>query len=555
MGLECAREGGSFRLSASWNRVGGVRYVWQWRQGDRTVDLGDSGYVSGASLGGMEEAGEYSVRVLAYYPGREVRKYSAWVTATAECSADALAAPSGVSAVCGSDGVLAVSWGHRGPLVPLGLQFEVEVDGTVVDEITYQSRPGAVESYVFRWEQAQSNRAHRVRVRVAPSPAGVELGEDRESPWSDLAAASKCAVFKPSGFTTATCNSHGVVHLEWDPVGGADRYDLKNTAPGEESVNYEGPATEVYAQRWEGETYKIRIRARAQTGQQWSGWTEPQRVECNPLDPKQIEHPESAEGRSVSWTSPNAVFVNPRGPEKRHWHNPVHVRYMKDVTKNPKLGRDNCTAAQRKQNGSGWTRTCTVYWTEPLAIALEQDVVRQLEGHTSSHRIPIIHNESVAHLYANSDGSASVAPHRHCDKDHDGDGTIDGTCPGPDLAHAPDLRWHTPLPGPEDSWWKKAAESQVIGGGAGSGGGAIVGAALGSVPGAIAGFVIGGAAGTFIAWLHSKDNKVNLVINGRSGCLLDLWQEREHAVEETFEVGSYETRINHVITYCDKGSS
>lgn len=52
-----------------------------------------------------------------------------------------------------------------------------------------------------------------------------------------------------------------------------------------------------------------------------------------------------------------------------------------------------------------------------------------------------------------------------------------------------------------------------------------------------------------------KDNKVSLVIDGKSGCLLDLWRQRTHTVVETLESGSYETKVNHEITYCQKSES
>lgn len=178
-----------------------------------------------------------------------------------------------------------------------------------------------------------------------------------------------------------------------------------------------------------------------------------------------------------------------------------------------------------------------------------------MAGHASSHDIPIIHDESVAHLHVDSDGSASVAAHRHCKVDHDGDGTIDGTCPGPDLAHAPDLAWHPLLPGPSDNWWKNTAKEGIVGGSVGLLGGAIVGAAVGNVAGLVAGFVLSFLGGSVTAWLHSKDDKVTLVINGSSGCLLDLWQKKSHTVEEMFETGGYETKLNHEIEYCEKNES
>jgi hypothetical protein len=486
-----------------------------------------------------EEAGEYSVRVLAYYPGRKGRKYSAWETAAVECSANALAAPTGVSAVCGSDGVLAVSWGHRGPLVPLGLQFDVEVDGTTVGAVAYRSTPGSVESYAYRWDGAHSNRAHRVRVRVAPSLAGAAAGEGRESPWSAVVDAGKCAVFRPSGFTTATCNSHGVVRLEWDPVGGADRYDLKNTAAGEESVSYEGPATEVYAQRWEGETYKIRIRARARTGQQWSGWTEPETVTCADF---------SSADPDDQWDSPNGQRITSYrgGIGSSHWIDPPLYRYMPGPTKSETLGRDNCGPTEPATDG-GWTRTCRVYWTEPLAIQLSQENFNEIYGHSQG----ITHEatQEAAHIHITG-GIASIKPHRHC-------ATTDGACPGPANPKAPDLAWHPPLPGPGDPWWQTA----LIGiGGTAAAGGTTYGATklipqLSQRTGAT-GFLLGSAASVGIAFWQRDGDHYNLTITGALDCLnhpdISGWNKMIMSFTKTSTLGTYTTKTITEIAYCQK---
>ena len=462
--------------------------------------------------------------------------FTEWATAIRP----ALAAPTGVSAVCGSDGVLSVSWGHQGPLVPLGLQFDVEVDGVAVGAVSYRSLPGSVESYAYRWEGAHSNRAHRVRVRVAPSPAGAALGEDRESAWSVPVTANKCAVFKPDGFAAASCNAHGVVRLQWDPVGGSDRYDLKNTAPGEESIDYEGPATEVYAQRWEGETYKIRIRARARTGQEWSGWTAPKEVKCpdfNSADPDD------------QWDSPNGQRISTYrgGVGSSRWIDPPLYRYMLDPLKSETLGRDNCTETKRNADGGGWIRTCRVYWTEPLAIQLSQEDFNEIYGHSQG----ITHQatEQAAHLHI-IDGEASIGPHRHC-------ATTDGTCPGLDDPQAPDLAWHPALPRPGDPWWQTGLFG--IGGTAASGG-ATYGATklipqLSKKAGWV-GFLLGSAASFGFAFWQRDDDHYNLTITGALDCLnhpdVKGWNKKTKTFAKTSTLGTYTTKTITEVAYCEK---
>ena len=532
-------------LSASWVLPAGARVYWQWLKDGKIIKYGRLARVLSATRW-VDGPGDYAVRVRAHFSNA---RRSEWASASVTCSADSLAAPApaNVSAVCSADGELRVSWGHRGPLLPR-LHLEVEVDGTTVGSVNYRSVPSTVESYAYRWNGAESNRAHRVRVRVASAPAGVALGEDRESPWSSLVTADKCAVFKPAGFTTATCNAHGVVHLEWDSVGGADRYDLKNTAPGEESVNYEGPATEVYAQRWEGETYKIRIRARARTGQKWSGWTTPTTIECDSLDPVLLTANRAA-GVSPHWSSPNGSWVNVS--EGRFWIAPQVLRYMPDDTKDPELGRDNCTAAKRNDKDDGWTRTCTFHWTEPLAVSLDQATAQKL-----SHPAHIDHSLT-KHLHMDDDGDPTTEAHRHCK-------TADGTCPGPDNPNAPDLAWHPSLPPLDDNFWTE----QVFTGGTGGvlSAGASYAAAT-SLGAAVGGFVVGFVAGAAAVWLWRRnvDPKLHLVMNASTGCLdLSLgggpkWESggtNAAEVEYTLEEGGYETKVVHEIAHCVKvGSS
>ncbi|WP_419925948.1 hypothetical protein [Candidatus Poriferisocius sp.] len=96
---------------------------------------------------------------------------------------------------------------------------------------------------------------------------------------------------------------------------------------GEEPINYQGPATEIHAQRQEGHTYTIRIRARAQTGQKWSGWTNPKTIKCNPLNPVLLTAGRAV-GVSPHWANPNGSWVN-LAPG-RQWIAPQVLRYMPD---------------------------------------------------------------------------------------------------------------------------------------------------------------------------------------------------------------------------------
>ena len=488
--------------------------------------------------------------------------YSDWSRRTAhvDCPNPGAGAPTNLAAACSAGGVLSVSWRHRGPHVPLGLQFDVEVDGTKVGDVGYQSVPSSVESYSYTWNGAQSNRVHRVRVRVTPSPAGVRSGEERESAWTLPVTANKCAVFKPSarGFS-GSCNSHGVVHLEWDPVNGADRYDLKNTAPGEESVNYEGPATEVYAQRWEGETYKIRIRARSITGQKWSGWTGPITVTCDPLDPVLLTA-NRAVNVSPHWASPNGSWVN-LAPG-RQWIAPQVLRYMPDNTKDQTLGRDNCTETRRNDDNDGWTRTCTFHWTEPLALRLDQETARKM-----SHAAYFDHSV-LSHLHVDANGDPSTAEHQHCNADSDDDGVFDGdgTCPGSD---DPNLPWHPALPGLKDNFWQEALTEEVLSGTVSLGityaAAALAGVKAGALtpggPVRPVAAAFGAVAGVLVGWLFYSNSHLHLVMNASTGCL-DLsrhpeggpkWTKDTAEIEYTLEESTYETRVVHQIAHCVGG--
>ena len=542
MGLECAQEGGGFVLSASWTLPPGAKAYWRWLRGGSVVQYGRLSPASGATHT-VDEAGEYSVKVQAFYTNR---KRSAWATASATCSA--MAAPASVSASCRSDGALRVSWGHQGPLVPLGLQFDVEVDGTVVGSVNYRSVPGSAESYAYSWDEAHSNKAHRVRVRVAPSPAGVQLGEDRESAWTAPVTASKCTVFKPTGFTTASCNSHGVVHLEWDPVNGADRYDLKNAAPGEESVNYEGPGTEVYAQRWEGETYKIRIRARARTGQVWSGWTAPVTVICDPFAPASPVWPQ--------WLSPNGAGLvvtepDPDNPGKtiqrvRHWTNPALSRFMPDSTKNRALGRDNCSVAQRNSDDTGWTRTCTIYWAERVTVRAD------LAWHPADQ--PHIHVSSHVHRHDDDTGDyGHGVAHHHCTPELVR-AIINGPRPLPGLTGCPTGAPHGDHVDFDDgrTWADRLGQYALTGA---VGGIAVAASPLTGGLSIFVGAVGSGATGEVIYQL-TKDGKVVLTMEPARGCAPTAgWQKRTPGVKAEVTSGGYATEYNHIIHYCENTGS
>lgn len=240
-GAECSVVDGGFELSVSWTWVGPAPAAFEVSASAFAAD----GYHSDAELGGSarravfrpEKPGDYAVHVLALDGiGTKARTKTA-------CHQQALRPPQDLRAVCTAAGELEVSWTTEPSFLPR-IQAEVEVDGTAVGAAGY-ARGATSGSYT--WPGAESNRAHRVRVRLASTPLGVHLGDGHDSGWSEPATAT-CAALKPLGIS-ASCNSHGVVHLDWDLVNGADRYDLKNTAPGEESVNYQGAATEVHAQR------------------------------------------------------------------------------------------------------------------------------------------------------------------------------------------------------------------------------------------------------------------------------------------------------------------
>ena len=508
------------------------------------------GFFADRELGGaarevsvaVDEPGVYSVDLLALHrpPGR--------AKASVVCEEAGLAAPTSATAACSAGGVLSVSWRHRGPLVPLGLQFDVEVDGTVVGSVNYRSLPGRAESYSYSWDEAHSNRAHRVRVRVAPSPAGVASGEDRHSAWSGPVTATKCAVFKPAGFTTASCNVHGVVHLEWDSVNGADRYDLRNTAPGEESINYEGPATEVYAQRWEGETYKIRIRARAQTGQKWSGWTAAKEIKCDPLNPASPVWPQ--------WRSPNGagLVVTEPDPDKpgqtiqrvRHWTNLPLNRFMPDSMKNPRLGRDNCSATRRNDDDDGWIRTCTIYWAERVTVRAD------LAWHPAD--TPHIHESSHVHRHDDDTGDyGHGVAHHHCTPELV-QTIINGPNPPAGLTGCPTGTPHSDHVDFDDgrTWADRLGQYALTGA---VGGIAVAASPLTGGLSIFVGAVGSGATGEVIYQL-TKDGKVVLTMEPARGCAPTAgWQKRTPAVKAEVASGDYATEYNHIIHFCENTGS
>ncbi len=469
---------------------------------------------------------------------------SGWTSwAHVDCPNPGVGAPTNLAAACSAGGVLSVSWRHRGPLVPLGLQFDVEVDGTIVGDVGYKSVPSSVESYSYSWNGALSNRAHRVQVRVAPSPAGVESGEERDSAWTLPVTANKCAVFKPSarGFS-GTCTSHGVVHLDWDPVNGADRYDvnyeaddtLTNPDPNTDSIRYEGSATEVYAQRWEGETYKFRVRARAIAGQEWSGWTAAKEVKCDPLNPASPVWPQ--------WRSPNGAGLvvtepDPDNPGQtiqrvRHWTNLPLNRFVPDSTKNPRLGRHNCSATRRNDDDDGWIRTCTIYWAERVTVRAD------LAWHPADQ--PHIYETSHVHRHDDDTGDyGHDNAHHHCTPELV-QTIINGPNPPPGLTGCPIGTPHGDHVDFDDgrTWADRLGQYAVT---------TIIEGIL---------TIVGGAAGNEAIYQLTQDGKVELPMEPARGCAPTAgWQKRTPAIKAEITSGGYATEYNHIIHYCENTGS
>lgn len=439
--------------------------------------------------------------------------WTAW--AHVDCPDPNPGAPTNLAAACSAGGVLTVSWGVKRSF-EANRQFEVEVDGTTVATVPHV-RGSTKESY--RWTHAVSNRAHRVRMRITSTPQGVRLGENVESAWTAPVTANKCAVFN-TGFTTASCNGHGVVHLKWNPVNGADRYDLKNIAPGEESINYEGPATEVYAQRWEGETYKIRIRTRARTGQRWSGWTAAKEIKCDPLNPASPVWPQwrSPNGAGLVVTEPDPDNPGETIQQVRHWTNPALNRFMPDSTKNPRLGRHNCSATRRNDDDDGWIRTCTIYWAERVTVRAD------LAWHPADQP----HIYETPHVHRHDDDTGDYGhdnAHHHCTPELV-QTIINGPNPPPGLTGCPTGTPHGDHVDFDDgrTWADRLGQYAVT---------TIIEGIL---------TIVGGAAGNEAIYQLTQDGKVELPMEPARGCAPTAgWQKRTPAAKTEITSGGYAT--------------
>lgn len=376
----------------------------------------------------------------------------------------------------------------------------------------------------------------------------VARGETEFSGWAETS--EFCDRFVPQK-VSASCNSHGVVTIRWKAARGADNYDIV----GANFPDGVGDRTEIHVQRNEGETHEFQVLAH--TAGDWGDPSDP----LNPPAPGQTQCSGYSDCR---WLSPNAVRHSQGGTE--HYHNPVLLRYVTSDTINPALGRDNCTDPKRNvgPGATGFTRTCTYYWTESLMIDFTQQEVNILGYHTG---LANPHLNGWGHLHKTADGDASLAVHRHCPtNDVNGDGDTDdpvdndGTCPGPDTA-VPDMAWHPDLPGPGDPWWKNQLKNEITTGAA-SGLASlltarlIMGAAAG--PAFVVGTVVGIAVGFFVAWLNSRDSAYDLVIDGVSGCLHNDvysgdhdWVPKSQTVyhQPKTEAG-FTTIVKHEITYC-----
>ncbi|MCY4432954.1 MAG: hypothetical protein OXE45_04690, partial [bacterium] len=418
-------------------------------------------------------------------------------------------------------------------------QFAVEIDGAHVGDEAASGQP----EQAYHWDGAVVNKQHKVRVGARTLGAHTPV----QYPWTARVAADKCPRFVPQN-ATASCNGHGVVKVSWDAVEGAAKYKLDNLA-------YEGPGGAdgdrryAVAQRNEGQTYTFR--AAAHTAGDWGGWSNTATTTCDPLDPAEPGHPD--------WRSPNGERESGcvQGVCVNRWVNPPLARYVLDAATAFGSGRDNCTPTVRNAANTGWTRTCTIYWTEHLDVEVDDDKVLEYFQHGKGRA----HGADEPHLHKTADGRASVEAHRHC-----GDHTTDGTCS--DESDIPDLPWHPPLPKPGDTWWDNALEengASIIVGTAGfaalgyvlARGGGTVGSTLGPV-GTVVGAVLGFAVGMGIAWLNSRDDDVTLSISGFTECLAPPWLSATDAkwakqtatVSETLEENGYTTIISNKIDHC-----
>ena len=460
-------------------------------------------------------------------------------TTTVECEA-ALATPTQLAADCADDAEMSITWSVEPSTVTAtsSRYFEVEIDGAYVADAGYIDLSSTV-AYTFK--NPTPRHTHTIKVRERASARG----ETEFSAWAS--ATEFCDRWIPKN-VEASCTSHGVVTLQWEHLDDATDYQTIG-------INYQGQGGTgnqrlVHAQRQEGQTYEFQVQAH--TAGDWGDPSTTATAECDPFDP-------DAPTRADGWENPNDYILPDYSTGWAHILNPGLHRYVLNASTDPDLGRDNCSETQRNEDDPGWTRTCTVYWTEHLDIEVDDDKVLEYFQHGRGRG----HGGDEPHLHKTADGRASVEAHRHC-----GDHTTDGTCT--DESHVPDLPWHPPLPDPGDTWWDNALEengaSIIIGttGGAALGyvlakGGGTVGSTLGPV-GTVVGAVLGFAAGMGIAWLNSRDDDVALTISGVTECLAPpwlsatdtKWTKLTEPVEQTFEQGGYTTIIEHKIAHCQE---
>ena len=471
----------------------------------------------------------------------------------------ALPAPTGLQADCAASGELVITWNTDpipGIYVPLRL-FEVEINGEHVANAEYApANPPAAYTY----NNPTPHHTHEIRIRERSDV--VVAGNTEFSAWAETS--EYCPRWVPQS-VSASCNSHGVVTLEWDHMAGADNYQTIGIIY--TGLGGTGSQRRVHAQRQEGQTYGFQVQAH--TAGDWGDPSPTASVDCDPLDP---DNPggQPDDPYNPDWESPNGIessggvlWVNP----------PVDRLVASEATMN--MGASNCSSTEPKAGG-GHTRTCTFVWTEPKNIDLTDELVLDFShGPTLPHATPP--KDQFWHIYKNSDGHADTAEHRHCPThDVNGDGDTDdaedndGTCPGPDT-DLPDLPWHPALPDKDDPFWQDGLEEDIVGGYGGLFvtqatalalqrlGFVAAGAIVGGPIGAAVGVLLGIGIARFLAWL--EDDQPTVTIAGHAGCLdppedIDWQAERWQAVENSFttteQAHGYETVYEHIIFSCEK---
>ena len=409
----------------------------------------------------------------------------------------------------------------------------------------------------YTFENPTPHHTHKVRVRELATRSETEF-----SAWVETS--EYCPRWVPQS-VSASCNSHGVVTLEWDHMAGADNYQTIGIIY--TGLGGTGSQRRVHAQRQEGQTYAFQVQAH--TAGDWGDPSPTASVDCDPLDPLD---PSSTNPTNPGWRSPNGYEYD-IGLGTVTWVNPPVDRLVaSEATMN--MGASNCSSTEPKAGG-GHTRTCTFVWTEPKNIDLTDELVLDFSHGLIAHGPPS--NPQFWHVYKNSDGHADTAEHRHCPThDVNGDGDTndaednDGTCPGPDT-DLPDLPWHPALPDKGDPFWEEPLEAGIVGGY-----GSLVvtqatalalkrlgfvaaGAIVGGPIGAVVGVLLGIGIAMFLAWL--EDDQPTVTIAGHAGCLdppedIDWQAERWQAVENSFttteQAHGYETVYEHIIFSCEK---